>query len=82
MLEDLYWWKNILLNNDACGTLFDLLLKLPSDGDFDIVSHAAKKIGVCGFCRGISSYFQIKWEDTNRFDIEQSYGIFDFQLWN
>ena len=77
VLDDLRWWKKILMNDDACGTSFDLLLKLPSDGDFDIVSDAAKTIGVGGFCRGVNAYFQLDWKDTIRFDVEKSYGEFD-----
>lgn len=74
--EDLVWWLEILKDPKCTRTSFDLLLKLPSDGDFYIYTDAASEVGVGGHTQGHA--FRIEWKDTilseitnnARFDIE------------
>ena len=76
--EDLQWWLNILNNKDLCCTSFDLLLKLPSDGDFHIYTDASSKIGVGGHMEG--RFFQVAWHETCLFELMKLRDNFDIEL--
>ena len=75
VLEDLKWWTNILESPAKCSTSFDLILKHPSDGDFNIFTDATTKFGFGGFCGDCG--FQVNWEDTDKSRLEHIYGEFD-----
>ena len=75
VLEDLRWWRNILSDINKCSTSFDLILKTPSDGDFNIYTDATTTLGFGGFCNDCG--FQVNWNDTVKPSLEQQYGKFD-----
>ena len=76
--DDLVWWLNILSDPSNVRTSFDLLLKLPSDGDFYIYTDASSEIGVGGFTKGHA--FQILWKDTCLNNIKVLCDNFDIEL--
>ena len=68
VLEDAQWWLNILHQPHLCCSSFDLLLKHPSDGDFQLWSDATTTIGGGGYAKNkkgdILFYYQFNWEQT------------------
>ena len=76
--EDLKWWLNILEKEENVRTSFDLLLKLPSDGDFAIYTDASSKLGVGGHMGNRA--FQIPWEKTDYYKIKYNCDNFDIEL--
>lgn len=76
--EDLKWWLNILKNKAATSTSFDLLLKLPSDGDFSIYTDVSITVGIGGNMNGRA--FQIAWIDTDLYNLRLKHNNFDIEL--
>ena len=76
--EDLQWWLKILQQKELTCTSFDLLLKLPSDGDFHIYTDASSKIGIGGHVEG--HYFQVAWLNTILWDVTGKRDNFDIEL--
>ena len=75
VLDDLRWWRKIISNADKCSASFDLILKLPSDGDFHLFTDATTTLGFGGHCSDAG--FQVDWKDTVKAQLEKSHGAFD-----
>ena len=64
VLEDVQWWLDIVRHPHLCCSSFDLLLKHPSDGDFEVWSDATTTVGGGGYAINTNGqilfYYQFK----------------------